>query len=281
MATKASRAAARTMISPAVILLLGWMIIPLSMTIYFSFLRYNLITPTGNPFVGWENYYWFVTDPSFKAAMVNTLAAGRGHPPDHGCWRHPFRLASGPADVRPGDHPDHGDRAVLRHADGVCPRLEEHVHEPGQRHLRAYRHGAGVRSRSISSARSRCSRSSSSCRGMWLPFATLILFTAMQSLDQEQLEAAEMDGASWLEPVLVHHAAASGARDHRGDPDPDDLPAVGLRRDPRHHQRRSRDGDDQPDLPDLCLVAARSSTSAWAVPVASSPSSLPTSLPSS
>ena len=31
----------------------------------------------------------------------------------------------------------------------------------------------------------------------WLPFATLILLTALQSLDQEQLEAAEMDGASW------------------------------------------------------------------------------------
>jgi len=33
---------------------------------------------------------------------------------------------------------------------------------------------------------------------MWLPFATLILLTALQSLDQEQMEAAEMDGASWL-----------------------------------------------------------------------------------
>ena len=32
----------------------------------------------------------------------------------------------------------------------------------------------------------------------WLPFATLILLTAIQSLDSEQLEAAEMDGA----PVL-------------------------------------------------------------------------------
>ena len=31
----------------------------------------------------------------------------------------------------------------------------------------------------------------------WLPFATLILLTALQSLDQEQLEAAEMDGAGW------------------------------------------------------------------------------------
>jgi len=29
----------------------------------------------------------------------------------------------------------------------------------------------------------------------WLPFATLIILTALQSLDQEQKEAAEMDGA--------------------------------------------------------------------------------------
>jgi sorbitol/mannitol transport system permease protein len=32
----------------------------------------------------------------------------------------------------------------------------------------------------------------------WLPFATLILLTAVQSLDSEQLEAAEMDGAPFL-----------------------------------------------------------------------------------
>jgi sorbitol/mannitol transport system permease protein len=30
----------------------------------------------------------------------------------------------------------------------------------------------------------------------WLPFATLILLTALQSLDEEQKEAAEMDGAN-------------------------------------------------------------------------------------
>jgi sorbitol/mannitol transport system permease protein len=33
----------------------------------------------------------------------------------------------------------------------------------------------------------------------WLPFATLILLTAIQSLDSEQLEAAEMDGAGPLQ----------------------------------------------------------------------------------
>jgi len=32
----------------------------------------------------------------------------------------------------------------------------------------------------------------------WLPFATLILLTALQSLDGEQKEAAEMDGAGFV-----------------------------------------------------------------------------------
>ena len=32
----------------------------------------------------------------------------------------------------------------------------------------------------------------------WLPFATLILLTALQSLDEERKEAAEMDGASFV-----------------------------------------------------------------------------------
>ena len=45
MATEHSRTAARLMVSPAVILLFLWMIVPLGMTIYFSFLRYNLLMP--------------------------------------------------------------------------------------------------------------------------------------------------------------------------------------------------------------------------------------------
>ena len=38
----------------------------------------------------------------------------------------------------------------------------------------------------------------------WLPFATLILLTALQSLDREQMEAAEMDGApGWARFVYI------------------------------------------------------------------------------
>lgn len=44
----------------------------------------------------------------------------------------------------------------------------------------------------------------------WLPFATLILLTALQSLDEEQKEAAEMDGAgpiSKLIYIILPHMA--------------------------------------------------------------------------
>ena len=73
MATMHSRAAARLMISPAVLLLLGWMLIPLGMTIYFSVLRYNLLSPGEKPFTGLQNYRWFLTDPAFLESIWNTL----------------------------------------------------------------------------------------------------------------------------------------------------------------------------------------------------------------
>src|SRR5207244_5451355 len=38
--------------------------------------------------------------------------------------------------------------------------------------------------------------------GEWLPVATLILLTALQSQDEEQKEAAEMDGASALSTFI-------------------------------------------------------------------------------
>ena len=57
MATEHSRTAARLMVSPAVILLFLWMIVPLGMTIYFSFLRYNLLMPGMESWTGFDNYY--------------------------------------------------------------------------------------------------------------------------------------------------------------------------------------------------------------------------------
>ena len=42
------------LVSPSVALLLLWMLVPLSMTVYFSVIRYNLLYPGENGFVGLE-----------------------------------------------------------------------------------------------------------------------------------------------------------------------------------------------------------------------------------
>jgi len=73
MATQHSRSAARIMISPAVGLLLIWMIVPLVLTVYFSLLRYNLLMPGTERFVGFLNYKLFFNNPAFFTALINTL----------------------------------------------------------------------------------------------------------------------------------------------------------------------------------------------------------------
>ncbi|TCA13379.1 sugar ABC transporter permease, partial [Rhizobium leguminosarum bv. viciae] len=59
MATLHTRSAARLMIAPSVLLLFAWMIVPLVMTIYFSLLNYNLLSPGMESFVGFLNYEYF------------------------------------------------------------------------------------------------------------------------------------------------------------------------------------------------------------------------------
>ena len=199
------------MISPAVILLLGWMIIPLGMTLYFSFLRYNLMQPGPTPFAGWENYYWFFTDPSFSAAVWNTLKLVGGvltittlggigfallldRPMfGQGIIRimviAPFFVmptVSGLVWKNMFMNPVNGFFGQLAGALGVPP-IDFFGHIPMASIIIIV-------------------------SWMWLPFATLILFTALQSLDQEQMEAAEMDGASrfnrFLFIMLPHLARA-------------------------------------------------------------------------
>src|SRR5690242_526087 len=73
MATKQTQVLARTLLSPAVILLFIWMIVPLALTIYFSTLHYSLLDPGSESFVGLENFRYFLTDPAFLASLQNTL----------------------------------------------------------------------------------------------------------------------------------------------------------------------------------------------------------------
>ena len=59
--------------SPAIGALLLWMVVPLAMTLWFSFQRYNLLNPDVSGFAGLDNYTSLVTDRSLWTAMWNTL----------------------------------------------------------------------------------------------------------------------------------------------------------------------------------------------------------------
>src|SRR6218665_874159 len=65
--------AGRLTASPAIIMLFAWMIVPLAMTLYFSTQYYNLLYPGKTKFVGLENFAYFFTYPSFLTSLVNTL----------------------------------------------------------------------------------------------------------------------------------------------------------------------------------------------------------------
>jgi len=58
---------------PSIIALFLWMIVPLSMTIYFSLVRYNLLYPEQSGFEGLENYVYFLSDDTFIPAVLNSL----------------------------------------------------------------------------------------------------------------------------------------------------------------------------------------------------------------
>lgn len=194
MATKASRAAARAMISPSVILLLGWMLIPLGLTLYFSALRYNLLMPGSNPFVGFQNYTFFLSDPAFLDAIVNTLLLVGGVLLitvlggvllalllDQPMWGQGIVriLVIAPFFVMPTVSALVWKNMFMNPVNGLFAHLAKFLG------LEPFDFLANAPLASIIGIVS----------WQWLPFATLILLTAMQSLDSEQLEAAEMDGA--------------------------------------------------------------------------------------
>ena len=195
MATQHSRAAARFMIAPSVILLLAWMVVPLAMTLWFSFLRYNLLMPGDNPFVGFANYSYFLTDPAFQAAIVNTLL-----------------LVVGVLIITVGGgiglavllaQPMWGTgiiRIMVISPFFIMPTVAalvwKNMFMNPVNGLFAY--GADLLGLQPFDFLTQAPLASSIgiVSWQWLPFATLILLTAMQSLDSDQMEAAEMDGAS-------------------------------------------------------------------------------------
>ena len=201
MATQQSRSAARLMMAPAVVLLLGWMLVPLTMTLFFSFKKYLPLRGdslgNGLEWVGFANYARFVGSSSFWPSVYTTLIIVGGVLVitvilgvllslllDQPIWGQGIVriLIISPFFVMPTVSGLVWKNMFMDPVNGILA------------HLWKFFGATPVEWLSQASLPSIIMIVS----WQWLPFATLILLTAIQSLDSEQLEAAEMDGAPAL-----------------------------------------------------------------------------------
>jgi sorbitol/mannitol transport system permease protein len=201
LATQQTQTLGRLLVSPAVGLLLLISLVPLFATLYFSFLNYNLLDTEATSFAGLDNFTYFLTDPAFIRSLINTLIivgsvlvittvlgtlvallmdqAVVG-------LNIVRLLVISPFFVMPTVsalvwknllmHPVSGFFAWIATSLGLQP-IDWFTDAPLLAIILII-------------------------AWQWLPFASLILLTALQSLDGEQLEAAEMDGAPALSKFI-------------------------------------------------------------------------------
>lgn len=63
----------RPLLAPSVSLLFIWMIVPLALTIYLSFQRYDLNYLDQTAFAGFGNCQYLLEDPGLTNATINTI----------------------------------------------------------------------------------------------------------------------------------------------------------------------------------------------------------------
>ena len=199
----------RPLLWPSIFVLLIWMIVPLVLTLYYSLRNYNLVDPTVTGWAGIDNYTYLLTDPSFLTSVINTVVLVGGVLIstvvfgtlfavlfDQEFWgQGAARLfVIAPFFVMPTVaalvwknllmHPVNGLFAYITSSLGLGV-IDWFTTMP------LFSVGIIV-------------------AWQWVPFATLILLTAMQSLDREQIEAARMDGAKAVarfRHIIVPHLA--------------------------------------------------------------------------
>jgi sorbitol/mannitol transport system permease protein len=201
MATQHANQLSRLAVAPSVAVLLVWMIVPLGLTIWFSLLRYNLLNPGTESFAGLDNFRYFLTDPAFFRALFNTLLVV-------------FNVIM--ASIIGGvllalllDQPIFG-RSIVRlmiiAPFFVMPTVSALVWKNMMMHPVSGILAAGMTAIGLKPidwiGDFPLTSISIMVAWQWLPFATLILLTSLQSLDQEQKEAAEMDGAKFLSQFI-------------------------------------------------------------------------------
>jgi sorbitol/mannitol transport system permease protein len=193
-----NRSLPRALLAPAVVTLFLWMIVPLLMTIYFSVVRYNLMQPGEKEFLGLANYEFFVTDPDFGPSVMNTLLLlgsvivitvvlgvllallVNDAFPGRGIVR---VLLISPFFVMPTANALLWKHMMMNPVYGVLSQVWQFFG------LQPVDWLTDLPLFSVILM----------VAWQWLPFACLIFITSLQSLDQDQMEAAGMDGANALQ----------------------------------------------------------------------------------
>jgi sorbitol/mannitol transport system permease protein len=211
MATANTRSLARAMLAPSVVILFVWMIVPLMLTLWYSFQIYNLLNPINTGFAGIANYTYFLSDPSFTQAFANTLilvvsvlaitvigGVLLGLLLDQPMFGQGIVriLVISPFFIMPTVAALVWKNMMMDPNYGIFAYLASRLGLPPILWLQNYPLFSVI----IIVA------------WQWLPFATLILLTALQSLDEEQKDAAGMDGANFISLfiyiILPHLARA-------------------------------------------------------------------------
>ena len=185
------------LVAPSVIVLILWMVVPLAMAIWFAFHRYNLLIPDNREFIGLENFAFILSDPALWISIGTTLILvasvllitiglgtllavlynqeffGRGIA---------RVLAISPFFVMPTVSALVWKNMLMHPVNGLFAQITRGLG------LGAIDWFTDLPLLSIIIIVS----------WEWLPFALLILLTAIQSLDTDQIEAARMDGAKPL-----------------------------------------------------------------------------------
>ncbi len=199
----------RPLVWPSIAALLVWMIVPLALTLYFSFRNFSLVDPTQTGWAGFGNYTYLLTDDSFITSIINTVLLVGG-----------VLIATiifGTLFAVLFDQDFFGQGAARLFVIApffVMPTVAALVWknllmDPVSGLFAFFARSVGMEPITWFSQTPLFSIGII-VAWQWVPFATLILLTAMQSLDREQIEAARMDGAkaiSRFRHIILPHLA--------------------------------------------------------------------------
>jgi sorbitol/mannitol transport system permease protein len=198
MATRQSQTLAKWALAPSIGALSMLAFVPLALAFYFAFLRYNIQDPEGIRFFGWNNFYYFMKDPFFLKNMINTLLLVSG--------TLITTVVGGIALAILFDQPFWGRgivRVLMISPFFILPTVSSMVWKNLIMHpvfglFAEIQRWFGVTQPFDWFGQIPLFSVGMIVTWQWLPFAALILLTALQSLDEEQKDAASLDGAkSW------------------------------------------------------------------------------------